>query len=140
RVKAHITKYERLVDRFSQQANAQQENIQISNNQHTSQAFKRNIIQVRGLMIDTDARYVYVNGNEVALANKEYDLLLFLVQNGNRVFSKEELFERIWGIDAFGDITTVTVHIARIREKIEIQPSKPQYISTVWGAGYRFLI
>jgi len=125
RVKAHITKYERLADRFSQQ---------------TKESSKRNIIQVRGLTIDTDARLVYVNGNEVALANKEYDLLLFLVQNGNRVFNKEELFDRIWGIDAFGDITTVTVHIARIREKIETTPGKPEYICTVWGAGYRFVI
>lgn len=128
RVKAHITKYERLADRFSQQT---KENDPLA---------KRNIIQVRGLTIDTDARLVYVNGNEVALANKEYDLLLFLVQHGNRVFNKEELFERIWGIDAFGDITTVTVHIARIREKIETSPGKPEYISTVWGAGYRFVV
>lgn len=125
RVKAHITKYERLADRFSQQP---------------KESSKRNIIQVRGLTIDTDARLVYVNGNEVALANKEYDLLLFLVQHGNRVFNKEELFDRIWGIDAFGDITTVTVHIARIREKIETTPGKPEYISTVWGAGYRFVV
>ncbi|MFC6333253.1 response regulator transcription factor [Paenibacillus septentrionalis] len=125
RVKAHITKYERLADRFSQQA---------------KESSNRNIIQVRGLTIDTDARLVYVNGNEVNLANKEYDLLLFLVQHGNRVFSKEELFDRIWGIDAFGDITTVTVHIARIREKIETTPGKPEYISTVWGAGYRFVV
>jgi len=125
RVKAHITKYERLADRFSQQA---------------KESSNRNIIQVRGLTIDTDARLVYVNGNEVNLANKEYDLLLFLVQHGNRVFSKEELFDRIWGIDAFGDITTVTVHIARIREKIERTPGKPEYISTVWGAGYRFVV
>lgn len=124
RVKAHITKYERLADRFSQQ----------------TKEIQRNIIQVRGLTIDTDARLVYVNGNEVALANKEYDLLLFLVQHGNRVFSKEELFDRIWGIDAFGDITTVTVHIARIREKIETSPGKPEYITTVWGAGYRFVV
>lgn len=124
RVKAHITKYERLADRFSQQ----------------TKEIKRTIVQVRGLTIDTDARLVYVNGNEVALANKEYDLLLFLVQHGNRVFSKEELFDRIWGIDAFGDITTVTVHIARIREKIETSPGKPEYITTVWGAGYRFVV
>lgn len=128
RVKAHITKYERLADRFSGQA------------KESDLLSKRNMIQVRGLTIDTDARLVFVNGNEVALANKEYDLLLFLVQHGNRVFNKEELFNRIWGIDAFGDITTVTVHIARIREKIETSPGKPEYISTVWGAGYRFIV
>lgn len=128
RVKAHIAKFERLADRFSQQLK-----------EHESLP-KRNLITVRGLTIDTDARLVYVNGNEVSLANKEYDLLLFLVQHGNRVFSKEELFDRIWGIDAFGDITTVTVHIARIREKIESTPGKPEFICTVWGAGYRFVV
>jgi len=127
RVKAHISKYERLADRFSHQAK-------------DTAALKRNVIQVRGLTIDMDARLVYVNGQEVTLANKEYDLLLFLVQNGNRVFNKEELFERIWGFDAIGDVTTVTVHIARIREKIEASPGKPEYITTVWGAGYRFIM
>jgi DNA-binding response OmpR family regulator len=129
RVKAHINKYERLTERFAAQ--------QFLDNQVP---VKRSILQVRGLTLDVDARLVYVNGQEVALANKEYDLLLFLVQNGNRVFSKEELFERIWGLDAYGDTTTVTVHIARIREKIETAPGKPSYIHTVWGAGYRFVV
>lgn len=128
RVQAHLKKFERLAERFIQQAS------------DDADAYKRKIIIVRGLTIDLDSRQVFIDGKEVTLAQKEYELLVFLVQNGNRVFSKEELFERIWGIDALGDLTTVTVHIARIREKIEIQPSKPQYISTVWGAGYRFLI
>ncbi|MNF71530.1 Alkaline phosphatase synthesis transcriptional regulatory protein SphR [compost metagenome] len=81
-----------------------------------------------------------MNETEVVLAQKEFDLLLFLLQNANRVFGKEELFERIWGMDAMSDASTVTVHIARIREKIEETPSKPQYIGTVWGSGYRFIV
>lgn len=123
RVGAHLRKMERMEKRFGPP------------NKKTGDT-----IRVRGLEIDQAARRVFVNGKEVALANKEYDLLLFLVQNANRIFSKEELFERIWGLDALGDASTVTVHIARIREKIEENPSQPQYISTVWGAGYRFLI
>lgn len=83
---------------------------------------------------------MFVNGREVVLAQKEFDLLLFLLQNANRVFSKEELFERVWGMDALSDASTVTVHIARIREKIEDHPSKPQYIATVWGSGYKFIV
>jgi DNA-binding response OmpR family regulator len=97
-------------------------------------------LQVRGLEFHKDSRRVFVNGNEVMLAQKEFELLLFLLQNANRVFSKDELFERIWGMDALGDASTVTVHIARIREKIEENPSKPQYIGTVWGSGYRFMV
>lgn len=128
RVEAHLKKYERLAERFSQQASPELLQKQ------------RAMITVRGLTIDTDARQVFVNGNEVILPHKEYDLLLFMVQNANRVFSKEDLYERIWGIDAFGDVSTVTVHIARIREKIEAQPNKPEYITTVWGAGYRFMV
>src|SRR5690606_31659739 len=98
----------------------------------------RHVISIRDLVIYTDSRQVFVGNKEVVLANKEYDLLLYLVKHANRVFSKEELFDRIWGLEAFGDISTVTVHIARIREKIEKLPSKPEYIVTVWGAGYRF--
>jgi len=128
RVQAHLKKYERLAERFTQQ----------SNGEPLEQ--KRKIVTVRGLTIDFDARQVFIEGKEAVFAQKEYELLVFLVQNGNRIFSKDELFERIWGMDALGDLTTVTVHIARIREKIEVQPSKPQYITTVWGAGYRFLI
>mgnify|MGYP001360987219 CR=1 FL=1 len=124
RVKAHLNKYERMKERFGGKQAAGQ----------TSR------LQVRGLEIDKDSRQVYVNGREVVLAQKEFDLLLFLVQNANRVFSKEELFERIWGMDALSDVSTVTVHIARIREKIEDNPAKPQYIGTVWGAGYKFLV
>ncbi|GGK11274.1 hypothetical protein GCM10010965_00150 [Caldalkalibacillus thermarum] len=83
---------------------------------------------------------MFVDGREVVLAHKEFDLLLFLMEHPNRVFSKEALFERVWGMDALSDASTVTVHIARIREKIEQHPSKPQKIETVWGSGYRLRV
>lgn len=119
RVKAHLSRYDRL----------------LSEN-------KRNLpkdeIRIRGIRIDKLARKVYVNGEEIALTSKEYDLLLFLAMHPNWVFSKNELFEKIWGLDSLGDIATVTVHVSKLREKIESDPSKPQYIETVWGVGYRF--
>lgn len=121
RVNAHLKKFERMKERFGKRNEGSR-------------------IEIRGLEIQKDSRRVFVNGNEIAMAQKEFDLLLFLVQNANRVFGKEELFERIWGMDAMGDASTVTVHIARIREKIEDTPSKPQYIDTVWGSGYRFRV
>ena len=79
-----------------------------------------------------------MEGKPVQLTVKEYDLLLFLLRNPNKVFSKDVLFDRIWGMDAYGDAATVTVHIGKLREKIETDPKNPQYIETVWGAGYRF--
>jgi DNA-binding response OmpR family regulator len=79
-----------------------------------------------------------VNEDEVSFTTKEFDLLSFLAQNPNRVFSKEQIFDRIWGMDSFGDISTVTVHIRKLREKVELDASNPQYIETIWGAGYRF--
>ncbi|WP_248929711.1 response regulator transcription factor [Paenibacillus hamazuiensis] len=121
RVNAHLNKFERMKERFGKLEEG-------------------STIRVRGLEVHKDARRVFVNGNEVMMAQKEFDLLLFLLQNANRVFGKEELFERIWGMDALGDASTVTVHVARIREKIEENPSKPQYIGTVWGSGYRFIM
>ncbi|NLP14491.1 MAG: response regulator transcription factor [Clostridium sp.] len=117
RANAHIAKYERLKNKYSNKIAS---------------------LTIRGLEIQKDSRRVFVNGNEVNLAQKEFDVLLFLAQNPNRVFSKDELFDKIWGLDAIGDVATVTVHIGRIREKIEADPSNPQYIETVWGAGYRF--
>jgi DNA-binding response OmpR family regulator len=122
RVKTHIDNYERLKQRFS-------EGIK-----------KRNTLTIRGLRIEKDSRRVIINGQEVNLAQKEFDVLLYLAQNPNRVFGREELFERIWGLESLGDSATVTVHIARIREKVEADPAKPQYIETVWGAGYRFRV
>jgi DNA-binding response OmpR family regulator len=121
RVSAHLNKFERMKERFGK-------------------GNEGSHIQVRGLEIQKDSRRVFVNGNEVMMAQKEFDLLVFLLKHANRVIGKEELFERIWGMDALGDASTVTVHIARIREKIEENPSKPQYIGTVWGSGYRFMI
>lgn len=119
RVNAHISKYERLKNKYSSVS-------------------KADITMVRGLEIHKDSRRVFVNGNEVSLAQKEFELLVFLVNSPDRVFDREELFNKIWGMDALGDLATVTVHIARLREKIESNPSNPQYIETVWGAGYRF--
>lgn len=121
RVNAHISKYERLKSKYG--------------NETQTETFT-----VRGLEIQKDSRRVFVNGKEINMAQKEYELLLFMIQNPNRVFGREELFERIWGFDSLGDAATVTVHIARIREKVESDPSNPQYIETVWGAGYRFRV
>jgi two-component system, OmpR family, response regulator len=121
RVKSHIQNYERLKTKFSGKT-------------------KNNTIVIRGLQIERESRQVFVNGSEINLAQKEFDLLLHMAQNPNRVFSREDLFERIWGLDALGDNATVTVHIGRVREKIESDPSNPQYIETVWGAGYRLRV
>ena len=95
-------------------------------------------ISLGNITLHTDTRRVFVDGEEVALKNKEYELLCFLMSNADIVFSRETLYERIWGLDALGDNATVAVHINRLREKIEKDPSKPRYIQTVWGAGYRF--
>ena len=98
------------------------------------------IIEIRGLKIDKTARRVYVNGEEKNFTTKEFDLLTFLAQNPNHVFTKEELFSKIWDMESIGDIATVTVHIKKIREKIEMNTAKPQYIETIWGVGYRFKV
>jgi DNA-binding response OmpR family regulator len=119
RVKAHLARYERLVS---------------SGQRHND------IVEVRGLKIDKTARRVMVEGEEKAFTSKEFDLLTFLAENPNRVFSKEELFREIWEMDSVGDIATVTVHIKKIREKIEYDSANPQYIETIWGVGYRFRI
>lgn len=116
RVKAHISRFNRLVNRDAGDGP----------------------IQFKGLEIDRLSRRVTVNGNEKMLTAKEFDLLLFLATNPNQVFSKEHLFERIWGFDSLGDLTTVTVHIRKLREKIEASPSDPEFIETIWGVGYRF--
>lgn len=120
RVKAHLARYERLTE---------------GNRSRSRQADE---IRVRGIRIDKLSRKVYVNENEVALTSKEYDLLHFLALHPNRVFSKNELYERIWGLDALSDTATVTVYVSKLREKIEANPAKPQYIETIWGVGYRF--
>ena len=117
RVKAHLARYERLIG---------------------SGMPENEIIEIRGLKIDKTARRVYVNGEEKTFTTKEFDLLTFLAQNPNHVFTKDELFSKIWDMESVGDIATVTVHIKKIREKIEFNTSKPQYIETIWGVGYRF--
>lgn len=121
RVKAHLQNYDRIKNKFAKKE-------------------KESSINIRGLEIQNASRRVFVYGKEVNLPQKEFDLLLHLAQNPNRVFGREELFERIWGLDSLGDSATVTVHIGRVRDKIESDPSNPQYIETVWGAGYRFRV
>ncbi len=123
RVKSHIARYDRLTGHGAKKDGAGSE---------------ENVLRVRGLTIDRDGRRVFVNGVEKNMPQKEYDLLLFLAENPNRVFSKEQLFDRIWGFDAVGDISTIAVHVRRIREKIENDMEHLQYIETVWGVGYRF--
>ncbi len=120
RVKSHINRFDRLT---GSGINSPDDN---------------KILKIRGLEIDKDSRRVFLNGEEKIMPAKEYDLLLFLAENPNRVFSKEHIFDRIWGMDAIGDVSTVTVHIRRLREKIEIDMDNIQYIETVWGVGYRF--
>ena len=117
RVKAHLARYERLSDKQ-----------------------EKRMIRIHGLAIDTLARRVFVNDKEVFFTAKEFDLLKFIVSHPNQVLSKEHLFEKIWGFDSSGDISTVTVHIRKLREKLEENPADPQYLETVWGAGYRFNI
>lgn len=119
RVKAHLARYERLIG---------------------STVIENEIIEIRGLKIDKTARRVYINGEEKQFTTKEFDLLTFLAQNPNHVYTKEELFSKIWDMESVGDIATVTVHIKKIREKIEFNTAKPQYIETIWGVGYRFKV
>ena len=97
-------------------------------------------ITYHNLTILPKSRMVYLDGKEVVLVNKEFELLLFLAENPNIVFSKDTLFDRVWGMDSLGDVATVTVHINRLRDKLGKNASKTQFIETVWGAGYRFRI
>ena len=124
RVRAHLARYERLVGSAAQLGNA---------GMHRNRT-----VEIRGLRIDKDARRVYVNDEEKIMTNKEFDLLTYLAERPNRVFTKDELFRAIWDMEAVGEVATVTVHIKKIREKIEVSTSNPQYIETIWGVGYRF--
>lgn len=119
RVKAHLARYDRLTG------------------SHTE---KNKEIEIRGLKIDTTARRVWINGVEKTFTTKEFDLLTFLASHPNHVYTKDELFREIWDMESVGDIATVTVHIKKIREKVEIDTSNPQYIETIWGVGYRFKV
>ena len=117
RVKAHLSRYNRLIG---------------------SNVVENDIIEIRGIKIDKTARRVWINEEEKQFTTKEFDLLTFLAENPNHVYTKEELFREIWDMESIGDIATVTVHIKKIREKVELDTSKPQYIETIWGVGYRF--
>ena len=119
RVKAHLERYNRLIGSGRPQ---------------------NDTIEIRGLKIDKTARRVWVNGEEKPFTTKEFDLLTFLAENPNHVLTKDELFRKIWDMESVGDIATVTVHIKKIREKIEFNTAKPQYIETIWGVGYRFKV
>ncbi|HWR45147.1 response regulator transcription factor [Sporomusa sp.] len=116
RIKAHIKRYERLRGHMA--------------------AYE--VIQYKGLEINTASHKILVNEKEVQLTAKEYDLLVFLASNPNIVFSKDHIFDTIWGDEYCGDTATVAVHIQKIRKKIEKDPSNPEYIETLWGTGYRF--
>jgi DNA-binding response OmpR family regulator len=120
RVKAHISRYERLI------------------NNNEGGKSQNDEIRIGGITIDNVSRSVYLNGKLLVLTAKEYDLLMFLAANPNRVFTKEQLFEHVWGMDSFGDIATVIVHIKKLRQKIEVNSSEPKYIETIWGVGYKF--
>lgn len=119
RVKAHLARYDRIVESLMPE---------------------NSIIKIRGIKIDTQAKEVWVNGENKSLTSREYELLEYFVKHPNQVLSKEDIFKEIWNMDAIGDIATVTVHVKKLREKIEVDPSKPQYIETVWGMGYRFKV
>lgn len=119
RVKAHISRYDRLVGELTP---------------------RNDVVEIRGIKIDLTAHRVFVNGEEKLFTTKEFDLLLFLAKHPNHVYTKEELFKEIWDMESVGDIATVTVHIKKIREKIEFDTSRPQYIETIWGVGYRFKV
>ncbi len=116
RVKSHVTRYERLKG-------------DIKDNE---------LISHKGLEINKSAHKVFINGKEVQMTTKEYELLLFFASNPNIVFTKEQIFDIIWGEDYYGDVATVPVHIQKIRKKIEKDSSNPLYIETLWGSGYRF--
>jgi DNA-binding response OmpR family regulator len=120
RVKAHLRRYKSLTS----------ENKSVRENQ----------ITIRQLILDIDCRRAYIKKREVILTSKEFEILHLFMRHPGRVFSKEEIFDRIWGEDILGDITTVTVHVRKIREKIEKNPSNPVYLETIWGMGYRLRI
>ena len=117
RVNAHIMRYRRLI---------------------RGRMNDNDIIETGDLKIDKTARRVFLKKTEKPFTNKEFDLLLFLASNPNRVFSKDELFRNIWNLESVGGNATVTVHIKKIREKIEENTGNPKYIETIWGVGYRF--
>lgn len=121
RVKAHLARYERLTGGGDPACGGND----------------KNLIQIGDITIIPDSWKVYVREEEIKLPGREFELLLFLARNPNLVFSREQLFERVWGYDYESDSATVSVHINRLREKIEKNPKKPEIIETIWGVGYR---
>ncbi|BCS55067.1 response regulator transcription factor [Geobacter sp. SVR] len=116
RIKSHVKRYERL----------------------TGNGDNQGMILHKGLEINTASHQVFVNGKEVQLTTKEYEILVFLASHPNIVFTKERLLDAIWGNEYFGDTATIAVHTHKIRKKIETDPANPEYIETIWGTGYRF--
>lgn len=117
RVKSQIANYERLTSKPKEE---------------------ENVLHIDNLRINIDSHEVFLDNTLIVLPNKEFELLVFLAKHPNIVFSKDQLFEKIWGLDAIGEISTVTVHVNRVREKIEKDTANPKFIETVWGSGYRF--
>lgn len=126
RVNANLRQYKRLKEKFSGKTA-----VGSAGGADTGE------IQIQGLRILTNSWKVYKGDKEIRFPNREFELLKFFAQNPNIVFSKEQLFEKIWGYDYMGDSATVMVHINRIREKIEDDYKNPKILETVWGAGYR---
>lgn len=120
RVKAHLARYERLIE--------------------STRKKNGDMLQIRDLRLDKKNMRVWVNEDEVKLTTKEFELLYFLAEHPDHIYSKEELFKEIWSQDSIGDIATVTVHVKKIRKKIELNEDKPQYIETIWGVGYRLKV
>lgn len=118
RVIAHINRYERLTSSAPRE--------------------EHEVIEVGSMKIDKKSRRVFVNGKEIGFTNKEFELLTYLAENPDTIFSKEELFEKIWQYDPIGETSTVTVHINRIRDKLFAADKSFKYVNTVWGKGYRF--
>ncbi|MDR3596041.1 response regulator transcription factor [Clostridium sp.] len=116
RIKSHMIRYERL----------------------SGKKMQTSVISHKSLEIRTDSHKVFVSGKEVILTTKEYELMVFLASNPNIVFTKDQLFDKIWGEEYYGDTATVAVHIQKLRKKIEKDPGNPEYIETLWGTGYRF--
>lgn len=121
RVKAHIARFETIVS-----------SLQVQN-----VSAPTDVLRVGHITIEKASRRVFKSNDPVNLTTREFDLLIFLAENANIVFSKEKLFEALWGFNNYGDISTVAVHIKRLREKLEIDPANPKYIETLWGSGYR---
>ena len=119
RVKAHMARYDRLV---------------------RATPPKEEVIEIRNLRVNRTTHMVYVNGEEKTLTAKEYELLMLLMEHPGQIFSKEELFRELWDEEEVGDIATVPVHIKKVRDKVEVDPARPQFIETVWGIGYRFRV